>query len=259
MLLLLLLLLLLLSTTLLSFCAPPSPLLFRLSLLPHFSCARPGPPSLPRPAAAFSLPSSLARLTRYLHQSPIVRRTWTNCESRPNQIPRGTTEHISSQVFGCRLCSGETSPDPMPDRNRKAQDVHVVTTCPSLFPYPFYLLPTRHECLFAQSSGALVLSLPPSLPPSSSALLLNWLHCFHYPPFSLSPEGPHGRKHEAASPARSSPPSHFMNRGADARKLHLTMCEERGREGEREREGGRSGERRGRKLDYHVNLSAHSE
>ena len=97
----------LLSTILLSFCAPLH--LICPSLLPHFSGARLPSPSLSglRRFLAPSLPS-LARLTRYLHQSPIVRRTWTNCASRPYTMPDTSRGRHNRQhyVGRDRFCNG---------------------------------------------------------------------------------------------------------------------------------------------------------
>ena len=109
----------------------------------------------------------------------------------------------------------------------------------------------RSPCLPPSPSPSLV---PPSLPPRSVAKLVTL--------FSLSPilalprrttrttDGGTGR----AQPTLS---SHFMNLGADARKLHLTMCEERGRD-DGGRESGRGKGERSRKEGTQIRLPCQS-
>ena len=129
---------------------------------------------------------------------------------------------------------------------------------PSL-PSLLLLRTSSHEtrvfvCPIEWRSPCLSLSLPPPSIPPSSALLLNWLHCFHYPPFSLSPRRTTRTTDGRAQPTLS---SHFMNLGADARKLHLTMCEERGRD-DGGRESGRGKGERSRKEGTQIRLPCQS-
>ena len=251
MLLLLLLLLLLLSTILLSFCALPSSFLI---LLPHFSCARPASPSLPPSFAPPPLSRSLlhwlvARDTFIRARLCGERGQIAQVDHRPYQIPpeHNRAHSVSrSQVLGrrtysiwlgvptsdCKLTGG--GPNPHTNNRYLCRTVQgdgkgcarsnniSLRSSSSSPPLPSSSHETRvfvcsieWRSLPVSTSGFL---------PLSSALLLNWLHCFHYPPFSLSP----ARRTTRRTVAQPSPPSHFMNRRADARKLHLTMCEERG-------------------------------